>query len=43
MVGHGGTPVPRALMDGARWAFDAVYTPVDTRLLGDAAAAGSTP
>ena len=40
MVGHGGTPVPRALMDGARWAFDAVYTPVDTRLLGDAAAAG---
>ena len=40
MVGHDGTPVPRALMDGARWAFDAVYTPVDTHFLRAAAAAG---
>ena len=40
MVGHDGTPVPRGLMMGAEWAFDAVYTPVDTRFLADAAAAG---
>ncbi len=40
MVGHGGTPVPPELMRGAAWAFDAVYTPVDTRFLADAAAAG---
>ena len=40
MVGHDGTPVPRGLMPGAAWAFDAVYTPIDTRFLADAAAAG---
>ena len=40
MVGHDGTPVPPGLMRGAAWAFDAVYTPVDTRFLADAAAAG---
>ena len=40
MVGHDGTPVPRGLMGGAAWAFDAVYTPVDTRFLADATAAG---
>ena len=40
MVGHDGTPVPRGLMEGAEWAFDAVYTPVDTRFLADAADAG---
>ena len=40
MVGHEGTPVPIGLMEGAEWAFDAVYTPVDTRFLADAAAAG---
>lgn len=40
MVGHGGTPLPREAMTGAEWAFDAVYTPVDTRFLQDAAAAG---
>ena len=40
MVGHDGTPVPRGLMRGAAWAFDAVYTPVDTRFLADAAAFG---
>ena len=40
MVGHEGTPVPRGLMDGADWAFDAVYTPVDTCFLADAESAG---
>ena len=40
MVGHGGTPLPRAQMAGADWAFDAVYTPVDTQFLQDAAAEG---
>lgn len=42
MVGHDGTPLPRALMAGASWAFDAVYTPVDTRFMQDAAAEGLT-
>ena len=40
MVGHDGTPVPRGLMVGSAWAFDAVYTPVDTRFLADAQATG---
>ena len=40
MVGIGGTPLPREAMDGATWAFDAVYTPVDTEFLTDATAAG---
>jgi shikimate dehydrogenase len=40
MVGHAGTPLPRAAMAGARWAFDAVYTPIDTVFLRDAAAEG---
>ena len=40
MVGHDGTPVPRGRMEGADWAFDAVYTPTDTRFLRDASAAG---
>ncbi|MCB9958276.1 MAG: shikimate dehydrogenase [Rhodospirillaceae bacterium] len=40
MVGHDGTPIAQDLMAGARWAFDAVYTPVDTQFLKDAAAAG---
>ncbi len=40
MVGHEGTPVAAAAMQGADWAFDAVYTPADTQFLGDAAAAG---
>jgi shikimate dehydrogenase len=40
MAGHAGTPLPRAAMAGARWAFDAVYTPVDTVFLRDAAAEG---
>ena len=40
MAGHDGTPIPRRLMRGAAWAFDAVYTPIDTQFLTDAAAAG---
>lgn len=40
MVGHDGTPLMPALMCGAIWAFDAVYTPVETRFLRDAKAAG---
>jgi shikimate dehydrogenase len=42
MVGYDGTPLPASAMAGARWAFDAVYTPVDTRFLIDARAAGLT-
>lgn len=40
MVGYDGTPLPRAAMAGAQWAFDAVYTPVDTQFLQDAEAEG---
>ncbi len=40
MVGYPGTPLPRAAMAGADWAFDAVYTPADTQFLTDAADAG---
>jgi shikimate dehydrogenase len=40
MVGYGGTPLPREHMTGAAWAFDAVYTPVDTQFLTEAAAEG---
>ena len=42
MVGSVGTPLPAERMVGARWAFDAAYTPVDTQFLGDAAARGLT-
>lgn len=42
MVGHDGTPLPKTAMAGAGWAFDAVYTPVDTQFLTDAAAVGAT-
>ncbi|SFR45838.1 shikimate dehydrogenase family protein [Litoreibacter janthinus] len=42
MVGIGGTPLPAEAMRGATWAFDAVYTPVDTPFLQDAAQAGLT-
>ena len=46
MVGYGGTPLPRAATAGnsvgANWAFDAVYTPIDTTFLQDAAAQGLT-
>lgn len=40
MVGYDGTPLPAGAMQGAAWAFDAVYTPVDTQFLKDAEAAG---
>lgn len=39
MVGHDGTPFPRAVLAGGAWAFDAVYTPTDTEFLTDAQAA----
>ena len=41
MVGHDGTPLPRAAIDAPAWAFDAVYTPEHTRFLSDAAHAGA--
>lgn len=40
MVGHAGTPLPRTAMFEASWAFDAVYTPVDTEFLRDAESTG---
>lgn len=40
MVGYGGTPLPREMMAGASWVFDAVYTPVETPFLLDAASEG---
>ena len=42
MAGHEGTPLPREAMRGARWAFDAIYTPLQTQFLQDAAAEGLT-
>ncbi len=42
MVRHEGTLVPPALMGGAEWAFDAVYTPVETQFLRDAKTKGLT-
>lgn len=41
MVGYDGTPLPASAMNRPAWAFDAVYTPVDTQFLRDAAAAGA--
>jgi quinate/shikimate dehydrogenase (NAD+) len=40
MVGYEGTPLPREALRGAAWAFDAIYTPLVTRFLGDAEAEG---
>ena len=40
MTGNAGTAVPAVYMERAAWAFDAVYTPVETRFLKDARAAG---
>lgn len=40
MVGYDGTPLAADAMQGADWAFDAVYTPVDTQFLKDATAQG---
>ncbi len=42
MTGHSGSPVARRLLGPQRWAFDAVYTPVDTVFTRMAAAAGLT-
>jgi shikimate dehydrogenase len=41
MVGIPGTPVPAARLAGIGWAFDAVYTPVETAFKADAEAAGA--
>jgi shikimate dehydrogenase len=40
MIGHPGSAVDASLLGGQRWAFDAVYTPVDTQFLGAARRAG---
>ncbi len=40
MIGYEGTPVACDALAGADWAFDAVYTPQDTRFLADAEAEG---
>jgi shikimate dehydrogenase len=37
MTGLEGTPLARSALQGAAWAFDAVYTPVETQFLRDAA------
>ena len=38
MIGHPGTAIPKSLLGSQRWAFDAVYTPVETEFLTDARA-----
>ncbi|MDV7202316.1 shikimate dehydrogenase [Roseovarius sp. 10] len=40
MVGYEGTPLPASALTGAVWAFDAVYTPVNTEFLMDAESRG---
>ncbi len=40
MVGRPGTAIPAEIIPGAEWAFDAVYTPVETQFILDADAAG---
>jgi shikimate dehydrogenase len=42
MVGIGGSALRSEAMQGASWAFDAVYTPVDTQFLQDAKRANLT-
>ena len=39
MVGYGGTPLLAKAMSNQEWAFDAVYTPVNTQFLQDAKSA----
>jgi shikimate dehydrogenase len=41
MIGFPGTPVRAGRLEGIRWAFDAVYTPVETTFKADAEAAGA--
>lgn len=40
MGGIGGTPIAKTAMTDATWAFDAVYTPVETEFLANAAEQG---
>ncbi|MGX1309282.1 shikimate dehydrogenase [Amorphus suaedae] len=40
MTGHPGSAMPRALMPRSGWAFDAVYTPLDTEFLCSAKSSG---
>ncbi|KXF75392.1 shikimate dehydrogenase [Paramesorhizobium deserti] len=40
MVGYPGSAIPANLLGRQSWAFDAVYTPVDTQFLTDARAVG---
>ncbi|HET7411609.1 MAG TPA: shikimate dehydrogenase, partial [Pararhizobium sp.] len=40
MSGHPGSAVPAAALIHCRWAFDAVYTPVETEFMRDCEAAG---
>ena len=40
LVGHPGSAFPDAVLKSRRWAFDAVYTPIDTPFLLAARAAG---
>lgn len=40
MVGHSGTAFPKSTLGSQRWAFDAVYTPVDTAFMNDARDSG---
>jgi len=40
MAGYPGTAIPRHAIARQRWAFDAVYTPVNTEFVRDATAAG---
>jgi len=39
MVGYEGTPIPATALGSQKWVFDAVYTPIETQFLRDAAAA----
>jgi shikimate dehydrogenase len=41
MTGMPGTPVPAECLAGIRWAFEAVYTPMETTFKTDAEAAGA--
>jgi shikimate dehydrogenase len=41
MIGYAGSPVPGAAFPRAAWAFDAVYTPVETPFRAQAITAGA--
>ncbi len=40
MTGNPGSAIPAKVLGGQRWAFDAVYTPLETQFRADAIAAG---